>query len=214
MKNVIAKRINLILLVFVTILSVVLYLWFIKLPIFQHFVLWVQQNLLLYFLFLIFLKILGIVWPPLPGGLFTLGSIPAIGWELAYIADLIGSVIGSSGAFFIGRKYGFRLLRRFFDLSTVEKIQNARIKKGKEFEAIVVLKFVYFSVGEVVSYGAGLLGISYSKFIIGSFLAWQINIPIFFMVSKALDEKLLIINAITIVFAILLFYKLKGRYFE
>ena len=78
MKNVIAKRINLILLVFVTILSVVLYLWFIKLPIFQHFVLWVQQNLLLYFLFLIFLKILGIVWPPLPGGLFTLGSIPAI----------------------------------------------------------------------------------------------------------------------------------------
>src|SRR3989337_132416 len=107
MKNLIAKRINLI--------SVVLYLWFIKLPIFQHFVLWVQQNLLLYFLFLLFIKILGILWPPLPGGLFTLGSIPAIGWELAYIADLVGSVIGSSGAFFMGRRYGPKLLRKFFD---------------------------------------------------------------------------------------------------
>ena len=214
MKNLIAKRINLIILVFVTILSVVLYLWFIKLPIFQHFVLWVQQNLLLYFLFLLFIKILGILWPPLPGGLFTLGSIPAIGWELAYIADLVGSIIGSSGAFFIGKKYGSKLLRRFFDSSTIEKIQNVKIKKDKEFEAVIVLKFVYSSVGEVVSYGAGMLGISYSKFIIGSFLAWQINMPVFFMAGKALEGKLLIINVITIVFAILLFYKLKGRYFE
>ena len=214
MKNLIAKRINLIALVFVTILGVILYLWFIKLPIFQHFVLWVQQNLLLYFLFLLSMKILGILWPPLPGGLFTLGSIPAIGWELAYIADLVGNIIGSSGAFFIGKKYGSRLLKRFFDPSTIEKIQNVKIKKGKEFEAVVILKIIYSSFGEVVSYGAGMLGISYSKFIIGSFLVWQINIPIFFMASKALEGKLLIINVILIVFAVLLFYKIKGRYFE
>lgn len=214
MKNIIAKRINLILLVLVTILSVVLYLWFIKLPVFRYFVIWSRQNLLVYFLFLIFVKILGILWPPLPGGLFTLGSIPVIGWELAYIADLIGGLIGSSSAFFIGKRYGFRLLRKFFDLSTVEKIQNVNIKKGKELEAVVVLKLVYSSVGEIVSYGAGLLGINYSKFLVGNLLALQINMPIFFMASKALEGKLLIVNVIAIVFAILLFYKLKGRYFE
>lgn len=214
MKNLITKRINLIIFIFISVLSVVLYLWFIKLPVFKHFEFWVSKNILLYFLFLILVKILAILWPPLPGSLFTLGSIPAIGWELAYLADLVGSIIGSSGAFFIGKKYGFKLLRKFFDASTIEKIKNTKIKKGKELEAVIVLKLLYSSVGEMISYGAGLIGISYSKFMIGSLITYQLNMPIFFLVSKALEGKLLIINVITILLAILLFYKFKGRYFE
>ncbi|MBI5358232.1 hypothetical protein HZB69_01210 [Candidatus Amesbacteria bacterium] len=86
------------------------------------------------------LKVLGIVWPPLPGGILTLDAIPFIGWFPAYLVDFFGSTVGSSVAFLIGRKYGYPFLQKLFDESTIDKIKHLKIKPHREIEAVTALR--------------------------------------------------------------------------
>ena len=92
--------------------TLIFYLWFIKSPHFSGFVAWSQQNIILYYFVLVVLKIVGIIWPPIPGGLLTLGSIPVLGWPLAYSADFLGSMIGSTAAYFLAKKYGLGFMKK------------------------------------------------------------------------------------------------------
>ena len=63
-----------------------------------------QSNLILFVPTIIILKALGIIYPPMPGIAFTLASIPLVGWELAYLMDLVGNLIGVTSAFYLGKK--------------------------------------------------------------------------------------------------------------
>jgi len=56
----------------------------------------VQSHIAVYFLALFVLKALSIIYPPLPGVIFTIASIPLIGWKLAYFADILGSSFGAT----------------------------------------------------------------------------------------------------------------------
>lgn len=206
---------NLIVLFLFFFVTAILYLLFIQTPIFQEFIVWAQANLLLFFLILVAIKIVAIVWPPLPGGLLTLGSIPVIGWELAYLSDFSGSIIGSIIAFYLGKKYGYKFLNRFFDDKTIEKIKNIKIKKNRELESVIVLRIIGGTLVEVVCYGAGLLNIKFHNFIIGTSISHlMFGIPAFYLTSNILHVQNALINASIIVLAILFFRKIKGRYFE
>lgn len=77
--------------VLVTVASIFVYYLFSKSIYFQIFFSWSRQNIGLFVIVLFLLKILGIVWPPLPGGVFTLAAIPFIGWFPAYLVDFAGS---------------------------------------------------------------------------------------------------------------------------
>ena len=92
--------------------TVILYVWFLHSRYFDGFKFWSQNNIWLYIPLLAFMKIIGIVWPPIPGGVFTLGSIPVLGWLSAYLTDLAGSIVGSSIAFFLAKKYGQNFMKR------------------------------------------------------------------------------------------------------
>ena len=51
------------------------YYWFIKSIYFVDFLAWTEQHTILYFSVLVLIKIIAIVWPPLPGGIFTISAI-------------------------------------------------------------------------------------------------------------------------------------------
>src|SRR3989338_10950166 len=119
----------------IAILSLLAYFWFIKQTFFQNFVTWSQHYIWVYFIVLVFFKTLAIVWPPLPGGLFTLGSVAVIGWKWAFFGQVIGGLLGAGIAFWLGNKYGYGLLSKIFDEQTLEKIRRVKIYNHREFEA-------------------------------------------------------------------------------
>ena len=197
-------------------ISIALYFWFVNTPAFIAVKDWSGENIVASIIFLIILKIIGIVWPPLPGGLFTLASIPFLGWQLAYLSDFIGSAIGSSIDWYIGRRWGHKIIDKLFDQNTIDKINNIRIKKDKEIEATFALRLVGGNtIAEAVSYAAGLLGIKYKNFLIGTVLGHSIlGIPTYYLANNVFNTQNLGLSFAIAIVAIIFLWKSKGRYFE
>ena len=166
------KSLYFIVLIGTWIATIVLYLWFIQTPYFEIFNIWTRQNLFTFYISLLIAKILAIVWPPLPGSLFTFGAIPFIGWFQSYMIDLIGSLIGASIAYFLGKRFGYPFLKKIFNHDLVQKIQQIKIRKNREIESILIGRIAGAgNIMELVCYGAGVLRVRFSSFIIASFLA-------------------------------------------
>jgi uncharacterized membrane protein YdjX (TVP38/TMEM64 family) len=195
-------------------LTLVFYFWFSKQPYFEAFGLWAKRWIWFYMIVLVFFKALAIVWPPLPGGLFTLGSVAIIGWKYAFLGQVIGGVIGGSIAFFLGRKYGYWLLEKFFDETVINKIKSVKIYKHREFEAIFFLRAFTTAISEAISYGAGLIGIHYRNFILATLCGFVIELPIFYLAGSILTGGNWFLTGPLVLIGALAFYKLQGRYFE
>ncbi len=199
--------------------SVIIYVWFIKSDHFSAFRMWSLSNVFLFSSVLVFLKIISIVWPPIPGGLITMSAIPLVGWEKAYFADLTGSILGSSITYFLGKKYGYKLLNHLFDEKVIEKIRKIKIKKSKELEAIFTLRILTGSLFmEAITYGAGVLKIGFSNFLIATVASHLlVGIPSYFLfaqISTTGFSQTWFVNVTLFAFAFFAMYKLKGRYFE
>ena len=191
------------------------YLWFVHSPHFAVFKIWSESNLILYISVLFFIKVIGIIWPPIPGGIFTLASVPILGWELAYLTDFAGSLIGSTAAFFIARKWGWDFILKIFDTDVIEKFKKIKIKKHKEIESIFLMRFFGGTIIEAVCYGAGMLGVSYKNFLIATVLSHPIlGIPIFYFAKNILGGDGVILSIIFLIVLVIAFYKLKHRYFD
>ena len=108
--------------IFIFIASLVLVYWFIKSPYFSVVDAWVKTNIVLYVVALFIYKSIGVLFPPIPAGVVTLASIPFLGWFGAYMVDMAGSIFGGMFAYWLGKKYGRKILRKLFNESIVEKI--------------------------------------------------------------------------------------------
>ena len=207
---------TLIILIFGIILVLIPYLLFLQTPQYEEFKMWSQQNVILLCFILIAIKITGIIFPPIPGGLIILGMVPIIGWFGAYLLDLTGTLIGSSVAFFLGKKYGNKLLIKLFDKIMVERIYDIKIKKNREIESVFVLRFLFGStLTEIICYAAGILKISYKNFVIGSIAShFFISLPAYYFANNLILGKNLWINGIIVLIAFPILWKVRGRYLE
>lgn len=198
-----------------TVTTIVLYFWFIRSPYFVTFEAWSRHNLFIFYSVLLAAKITGIVWPPINGGLLTLGSIPIIGWWQAYVVDLIGSTIGSSLAYLIARQWGVTFIHKIFDRDTVQKILSVKIKAGREFEAVFLFRLLGGSLVEAISYGAGLLNVRFSKFLWGSLLSHAlVGLPLYYFAEGLVSGRNVFINLVFISALAVVFLLAKKRYFE
>ena len=189
------------------------YIWFANSDYFNVIFEWSKQNKLLLILSIIVIKILGIVWPPIPGAVFSLASIPLLGWKTSYIINLAGLIIGSVIAYKIAEIWGEKLIKKFIDINKVKKI---KIKKGREIEVILLLTIfgsgIFF---EAVCYGAGLLKIDFKKFIAGIVLGNALTgIPLYYLIGSSIKLKYSVIPILITIGVFLALYKLKGRYLE
>ena len=206
----------LMILILVTVVTLLMYYLFTKSIYFEIFFTWSRQNIVMFTVVLFLLKIFGIVWPPLPGGIFTLAAIPFIGWLPAYLVDFTGSLVGSSIAFLVGKKYGYPFLEKLFDQETIAKIRNIKIKPNREIETITALRIFTGSLFlEAICYGAGLLNVRFTSFFIGSIISHLIvGIPSFYLVGGLFNVSNLIFGILGFVIIIPIFVKLKGRFLE
>jgi uncharacterized membrane protein YdjX (TVP38/TMEM64 family) len=192
-----------------------LYFWFTKSPYFESFNLWTRQNLLLFYATLLTAKVLAIVWPPLPGGLFTLGSIPFIGWYQSFLVDFVGGLIGASIAYALGRKYGYPFVEKVFNPEIAQRIKTLKIRGNREIESVFLGRIAgNGNLMELVCYGAGVLRVKFGNFFIASFLAGLLTMPIYYLGGNLFDGGSMIAGMIFGALSLLLFWKLKGRYVE
>lgn len=199
------------------VIAVVLaYFWFAQTSYFVDFKEWSEQNLLIFVSVLFIFKVVGIIFPPIPGGLLTLGAVPILGWWQAYLIDFAGAMTGSSLAYFLGKKYGNVILSKFFDPKIIERVHKIKIRKNRQIESIFVLRFlVGGTFTEIVCYAAGILGISYRNFLIGSILSHIVlGVPIYYFAYNLFDSRRILINLLILAIAIPLIWKFRGRYLE
>lgn len=192
------------------------YVYFSKTPQFEEFFHWSQNNLYLFIPVVLLFKIAGVVYPPLPSVVFTIAAIPILGWFPAYLIDLTGSLAAGAIDYYLGKRYGYRILNKLFDSQVVEKIKTIRVKPGREIESVIVMRILLGGIIiEAIYYGAGLLGIRFKNFMIGTSVSHIIlGIPTFLIGSSIFQAQNLLISITLGVTAILIIYKVKGRYFE
>jgi len=177
------------------------------------------SHLVLFTAFVIYLfsyKVISILWPPLTGGLATLAAIPFLGWLGAYLVDFVGSITGGIIAYFLGRKYSYKILRFLFDEGVIEKIKKIKVKKGKEIEAVFVYRLFFGStILEVIYYGAGLLKIGFKNFLIGAAVSHMVvGIPSYYFAKNIIEGKNIILIIVSLALGIPFFIKFKKRHFE
>lgn len=210
------KWINSALLVSAYILTVILFYWFSKTTYFLGLDSWIKSNIVLYVVSLFLLKISGILWPPIPGGIITLASIPFLGWQLAFMIDMAGSTVGGIIAYKLGEKYGYPFLNKILDKNIVEKIKKIKIKKDKEIEAVFMYRILFGSIVlEAIYYGVGVLKVDFVRFLIGAISSQiLVGMPLFFLASNIFSSGGIITTVILLIVGIIFLIKTKSRYFE
>ena len=176
----------------------------------------VQSNKLLFLVSLFFGKSASIVYPPLPGAILTLGSIPLVGWKWAYFIDIIGSITGATIAYFLGKKYGVTLLNWALGITITQKITSIKLKKRNQIESAFILRIAAGGLlSDGLAWGASLIKLNYLPFIIGYILSHLLTtLPLFYLLSLSISVESWIIVLPVAIVAIIILYKLKGRYFE
>jgi uncharacterized membrane protein YdjX (TVP38/TMEM64 family) len=187
-----------------------------QLPFFIQLMETVKEYLIPFVCLLLVLKTVSIVYPPLPGGVITMGAIPFIGWELAYAVDIIGSTTGALTAYFLGKRYGKRILQWVLGEGLTNKITSLKVKEKNQIEAAFVLRVASGGMlSDGLAWGASLIGLRAVPFTIGYVSSHVITtLPIFYLVSVSTKFDSWILIAPIVGLAWLAMYKLKGKYFE
>lgn len=196
------------------VITLLAYFWFASSSYYSLMLSWSHQNSFLLFSILVVIKVFGIVWPPIPGAILTIGSIPFLGWFSAYLADFIGNYLGSSVAFYIGARWGFVFMDKIFDEDTIRKIRRIKIKSDREIEAIFVLCLFGGIIFEAICYGSGLLKVKYKNFVIGTILSNIAWLPWFYLAKDIFAKRNLYVSVIGLLVLILVMLHLRHRFFE
>ena len=210
------KKRNLIFISLIWILSILGYVWLIKQPFSQQISWLAQTHKVSLFICLVLIKIAGLVWPPLPGGVFNLAVIPFLGWQLAYLSDLTGTIIGVLIDYSLAKKWGYKLLDKIFDEDTVNKIKNLKVKTHRQTEfSFMMTLSSRLLLTEISYYAAGLLKINFWKFLagaIGSHLL--LGVPGYYFTGVLFSTKTIYLGVIGWIVLIPLLLKIKNRYSE
>lgn len=153
--------------IIMTILIVIFIIYGIRLGIFR------DKNILIDYmkkfgvfapLLFIFIQIVQVVFPVIPGGASCLAGVLAFGPMGGLIYNEIGLVIGSIVAYYLSKIYGLRLINSLFKKEQVDKYLNY-IRTNK-FEKIFFWGIVLPGLpDDLLCYISGLSNISFKKFL-------------------------------------------------
>ncbi len=117
------------------------------------------------FIVFIFIQIIQVIFPIIPGGASCLAGVLAFGPLLGFVYNYIGLCLGSIVVFFLSRKYGLALILKLFKKETVEKY-IAYIKNKKFTKVFFWGIFLPGAPDDLLCYIAGISDISFKKFFI------------------------------------------------
>lgn len=197
-------------------LSILGYSWVLNQPFTEQISWFAQTHWYALIVILMLLKILGLVWPPFPGGIALLVAIPFIGWQQAFVIDLLGTSIGATLCYAIAKKWGYAVLAHIFDADTLEKIAATTVKENRQVEfGFAVTIASRLVMAEVAYYAAGILRINFWKFMLGAVGSHVLfTLPSYYFAERVLAQKNPYSLIVAIVVLVPLVLILKKRYLE
>lgn len=167
---------------------------------FNNFLMWSKENPFKYFISLTLIKVVSLVYPPLPGGLFTIGSIPIIGWFNAFIADTVGSVIGGIINYNLAKKFGPHFIKFVMGGRAIKGLRKIQINKNREVESLLVTRVLFGGiVTELIHYAAGIFNVKFSNYLLSTLLFHTMySLPLFFLVGTILETKSIVLTTLGI----------------
>ena len=119
------------------------------------------------FLFIGIMAIQGLL-VPIPSEVVLLATGMIWGWLFGGIMGIIGSMAASLLCFYISRRGGRPLAKKFIGESGLEMADNLIQKYG--MKAIIISRFIPFISFDVISYASGLVDIDVKKYSIGTLI--------------------------------------------
>ncbi|MDD3340947.1 MAG: TVP38/TMEM64 family protein [Bacilli bacterium] len=116
-------------------------------------------------LLFIFIQIVQVIFPVIPGGASCLAGVIAFGPIEGFIYNYIGLCLGSAIAFLLSRKYGMKLIQKLFKPETTEKYMQY-IKEHKFHKIFFWGIFLPGAPDDLLCYIAGITNMSFKTFII------------------------------------------------
>lgn len=118
-------------------------------------------------LILIAWRFVGVVIPPIPGGVLAYTLIPILGWFWTFFYSTIGLLAGACVAFFIARRYRERVIRHFVPLQSLQKWES-KLSGNTELWGFILLRMTTQPIMDFMSYLAGLSKLSFWKFLLAT----------------------------------------------
>lgn len=153
-------------------------------------------------------RFLGSVLAPLPGVPIAIASLAILPWWEAWAYNFLGAYLGALGAFLIARFFREPVVAQFVALEKLHEWQ-ARVSATKQFWGFVGLRAAALVAFDFVSYAAGLSKLSFAAFAGATLL---VDLPatfLFFYFGGKAFEYGLIIFALFLVAAMILYESLK-----
>lgn len=113
----------------------------------------------------IFIQIIQVVFPIIPGGASCLAGALAFGGVFGFIYNYIGLCIGSVCNYFLAKKYGIKIVNFFFKEETVNKY--LKYIKSKTFDQVFTWGILLPGApDDLLCYISGISSISFKKFLV------------------------------------------------
>ncbi|MBY8989728.1 MAG: TVP38/TMEM64 family protein [Candidatus Lokiarchaeota archaeon] len=119
------------------------------------------------FLFIAIMGIQGLL-VPIPSEVVLLATGIIWGWFLGGIMGIIGSMGAASLCFYVSRRGGRPLAKKFIGEKGIDMADDLIRKYG--IKAIIVSRLIPFISFDVISYASGLVDIDYKKYSIGTLI--------------------------------------------
>jgi uncharacterized membrane protein YdjX (TVP38/TMEM64 family) len=154
------------------------------------------------------------MFAPVPGTPIDLMNLALFSKTTGAIYAEIGIMIGSSINFYIGRKFGEPVVKKFIDISKIH-IWEERLDVAAGFWGLVFIRISTVLICDYISYVAGLTKMSFSKFFTTTLVASIPLVAAFYYFGGILLEKQLFLVIILIMPFIIIFYLFqKGKIFR
>ncbi|MFX1571362.1 MAG: TVP38/TMEM64 family protein [Promethearchaeota archaeon] len=119
------------------------------------------------FLFVVIMAIQGLI-VPIPSELVLLAAGMIWGWLLGGIMGLIGSMCAGLLCFYISKKGGRPLAKKFVGENAIDMVDDLIQKYG--MKAILISRFIPFISFDVISYASGLVDVDLKTYSIGTLI--------------------------------------------
>ena len=119
------------------------------------------------FLFIIIMGVQGLL-VPIPSGVVLLSTGIIWGWLLGGIMGVIGSMAAGLLCFYVSRRGGRPLAKKFIGEKAIDMADDLIHKHG--IKAIIIARLIPFISFDVISYASGLVDIDLKKYSIGTLI--------------------------------------------
>jgi uncharacterized membrane protein YdjX (TVP38/TMEM64 family) len=158
----------------------------------------------------IFIRIITVVIPPLPGIIIDIPAIIAFGWWQGFIFAEFGVMVGAMIAFYIARFFREPIIRRVVSLKQLEQWEQ-KLSTRQTFWALVAIRIPTFSVFDVINYAAGLTHIKTKTFFFATLLGSFPSMFIFFYLGEyAFSNKIFFLAMIFSIIFLWFIFKYKN----